>query len=319
MSELPLDYVTYKPLQQQSNNSKSNRASASMPKSYKSIAVIFLAITCFLILGFQFDIVSFLSSSSSSSSKNTAPYVPKSILLNDHNDYGHKAEHKIEHFRPLVISGPSGVGKGTMINKLVEYYDHKVDEAVESHEFNIQDQNMLHDVFGFSVSHTTRKPRPYETDGVHYHFTTREQMMEDIKQNKFIEYAEVHGNLYGTSYESVQTVVNSQRICILDVDVQGAKRIKSDTTILTPYFVFISPPSMEVLEQRLRKRGTETEEAILKRLGNAQSEMDYGTTPGNFDQIIINDDMERSFPLMRSILHGWYPHLNNIPSPSYEF
>ena len=309
MSELPLDYVSYKPIHQQKSNNKNNRGTGSISNLHKLILAIFLAAAVFAVIRSQFENVSLVSSSS----KNTQ-YVDTPMSMNERND----GDDEMEQYRPLVISGPSAVGKGTMINKLVNHYNHKIDEAVDSHEFNVDDKS-IHDVFGFSVSHTTRKPRPGEIDGIHYHFTTREKMMEDIKQNKFIEYAEVHGNLYGTSYESVETVVKSQRICILDIDVQGAKRIKNDATILSPYFVFISPPSMKVLEHRLRSRGTETEEAIQKRLGNAQSEIDYGTTPGNFDQIIVNDELSRSFQVMKSVLQDWYPHLNNIPSPSYEF
>ena len=89
--------------------------------------------------------------------------------------------------KPIVISGPSGVGKGTLINKLLQFYGG-----------GEQSEKSSDDLFGFSVSHTTRKPRPGEIEGIHYHFTSREEMMEDIESNKFIEYAEVHGNFYGT-------------------------------------------------------------------------------------------------------------------------
>lgn len=221
-------------------------------------------------------------------------------------------------FKPLVISGPSGVGKGTLINKLIDHYNHKIDQVVESNEFQTND--MIHGLFGFSVSHTTRSPRPGEVNGVHYHFSNREDMLKGIERNEFVEYAEVHGNLYGTSFEAVQNVISSERICILDIDVQGAKRVKENTNLIKdPYFIFIAPPSIEQLEERLRGRGTETEEAIERRIGNARSEIDYGTKHGNFDRVIVNDNLEIAFVHLRQILEEWYPHLNQIPSPSYEF
>ncbi len=249
---------------------------------------------------------------------------------NNNNNNNKEVHHEVVQFKPLVISGPSGVGKGTLINKLIDYYNHKVDEAVESHEFQTTSTStsstpIMHELFGFSVSHTTRSPRPGEINGIHYHFSTRQEMETQIENNQFLEYADVHGNLYGTSYESIQNVISSERICILDIDVQGAKRVKEDGSSSSsrlpkkPYFVFIAPPSIELLEERLRGRGTETEEAIQRRIGNARKEIEYGTTQGNFDEVIVNGDLEEAFLHLRQILEEWYPHLNQIPSPSYEF
>lgn len=161
-------------------------------------------------------------------------------------------------------------------------------------------------------------PRPGEKDGVHYHFTAKEEMLKDIKDNKFIEHAEVHGNIYGTSYSSVTDVISKGRICILDIDVQGARRIKEDTTIIAPHFIFIAPPSMEILEKRLRDRGTETEENIQKRTANAQNELNYGLGRGNFHDIVINDDLNKAFLHLRLILEEWYPHLNQVQSSAVE-
>ena len=161
-------------------------------------------------------------------------------------------------------------------------------------------------------------PRPGEKDGVHYHFTAKEEMLKDIKDNKFIEHAEVHGNIYGTSYSSVTDVISKGRICILDIDVQGARRIKEDTTIIAPHFIFIAPPSMEILEKRLRDRGTETEENIQKRTANAQNELNYGLGRGNFHDIVINDDLNKAFLHLRLILEECYPHLNQVPSSTVE-
>ena len=220
-------------------------------------------------------------------------------------------EHQHPQLRPLVISGPSGVGKGTLINMLVEFYNQNLDWIdPEDHKH--------HHPLSFSVSHTTRGARPGEDDGVHYHFTTKEKIQKDIKDNQFIEHAEVHGNIYGTSYEAVQREVRQGKVCILDIDIQGARRVKKDPSILTPHFVFIAPPSMNILEKRLRDRGTETEENIQKRIGNAQKEMDFGMKPGNFDDVVVNDDLNKAFYHLRMILEEWYPHLNQVLSKSLE-
>ena len=171
---------------------------------------------------------------------------------------------------PLVLCGPSGSGKSTVMKKLMAEYG---------------------EYFGFSVSHTTRQPRPGEEDGKDYHFVTKEQMQELISAGEFIENATFSGNNYGTSKASVEDVLTRGKICILDIDVQGVKAVKE--TDLTPLFVFIKPPSLDTLEERLRSRGTETEESLSKRLGAAAAEMEYGEAEGNFDTIIVNDDLEK--------------------------
>ncbi|CAH9068629.1 unnamed protein product [Cuscuta epithymum] len=181
--------------------------------------------------------------------------------------------------RPIVISGPSGVGKGTLISKLMEEFP---------------------SMFGFSVSHTTRAPRVKEQDGVHYHFSERSKMEEEIRDAKFLEYATVHGNLYGTSVEAVEVVADSGKRCILDIDVQGAKSVRASS--LEAIFIFITPPSFEKLEQRLRARGTETEEQIQKRLRNAKEELEKGKSPGLFDHILVNDDLEICYQSLKAIL-----------------
>jgi guanylate kinase len=180
---------------------------------------------------------------------------------------------------PLVLCGPSGSGKSTVMKKLMAAYG----------EF-----------FGFSVSHTTRNPRPGEEDGKDYHYVTKEKMQELIDNKEFIENATFSGNMYGTSKKAVQDVLDSGRVCILDIDVQGVKLVKK--TDLKPRFVFIKPPSMEVLEKRLRDRGTENEESLAKRLGAAAAEMEYGEEKGNFDVIIINDDLETAYENLRDFI-----------------
>lgn len=181
--------------------------------------------------------------------------------------------------KPIVISGPSGVGKGTLIAKLM---------------------NDFPSMFGFSVSHTTRAPREKEINEIHYHFSERSLMEEDIKDGKFLEFASVHGNLYGTSIESVEVVADAGKRCILDIDVQGAKAVRASS--LDAIFIFICPPSYEDLERRLRSRGTETEEQIQKRLRNAKGELEQGKFPGLFDHILVNDDLEACYQTLKNLL-----------------
>lgn len=197
----------------------------------------------------------------------------------------------MEYFaRPVVISGPSGVGKGTLINELLKRFPSSS--------------------FGFSVSHTTRPPRPGEVDGEHYHFVTKDQIQASIDNGEFIENSEVHGNIYGTSYSSVQSVMASGKICILDIDVKGSQVVKQSN--LDPHSIFIAPPSMEILEGRLRGRGTESEEAIQRRLGNARAEVDYGLQRNNFDYVVVNEELQVAAGEMVEILVGVYPELRRM-------
>ncbi|XP_063322104.1 guanylate kinase 1b isoform X2 [Pelmatolapia mariae] len=181
--------------------------------------------------------------------------------------------------RPVVLSGPSGAGKSTLLKRLMKEHE---------------------GVFGFSVSHTTRNPRPGEEDGKDYHFTTREAMQEGIDKGEFIEHAEFSGNMYGTSKASVEDVRAKNLICILDVDIQGVKRIKE--TDLNPIYISIQPPSMDVLEKRLRDRQTESEESLQKRLEAARVDMELSKEPGVFDAVIINDDLEKAYEELKEIL-----------------
>ncbi|CAN1133948.1 Guanylate kinase 2 [Linum perenne] len=155
-------------------------------------------------------------------------------------------------------------------------------------------------MFGFSVSHTTRAPRAMEKDGVHYHFSERSAMEKDIKDGKFLEFASVHGNIYGTSIEAVEVVSDSGKRCILDIDVQGARSVKASP--LDAVFIFIHPPSMEELENRLRARGTESEEQILKRLRNAKAEIEQGQSSGIFDHVLYNDNLEDCYQSLKKII-----------------
>ncbi|XP_023639716.1 guanylate kinase 1 isoform X3 [Capsella rubella] len=181
--------------------------------------------------------------------------------------------------KPIVISGPSGVGKGTLISMLMKEFP---------------------SMFGFSVSHTTRSPRSMERDGVHYHFADKKVMEKEIEDGKFLEFASVHGNLYGTSIESVEVVTDSGKRCILDIDVQGARSVRASS--LDAVFIFVCPPSMKELEDRLRARGTETEEQIQKRLRNAEAEIKEGKSSGIFGLILYNDNLQECYKKLKKLL-----------------
>ncbi|CAH0724779.1 unnamed protein product, partial [Brenthis ino] len=187
--------------------------------------------------------------------------------------------------RPLVLCGPSGSGKSTLLKRLLKEFPDK---------------------FGFSISHTTRGPRPGEKDGVHYHFTSKDKMLAAIEKGEFIESATFSGNMYGTSKRAVEDVRRTGKTCTLDIDIEGVKQIKH--TDLDPLLVFIMPPSIEELERRLRTRNTEQEDALKKRLEVACREIEYGQEPGNFHIIIINDNLDKAYTELREFISQ---NLNN--------
>lgn len=149
---------------------------------------------------------------------------------------------------------------------------------------------------------TTRNPRNGEENGREYHFVSREEFVEGIEKGKFLEHAEFSGNLYGTSFKAVQDVQTAGKICILDIEMQGVKNVKNSD--LKARFVFIKPPSLESLEQRLRSRNTDSEESILKRLAIAKEELLYAETPGVHDRIIVNDDLDRAYSELKEFIFG---------------
>ncbi|SCU94356.1 LADA_0G08064g1_1 [Lachancea dasiensis] len=180
--------------------------------------------------------------------------------------------------RPIVLSGPSGAGKSTMLKKLFEEFP---------------------DTFGFSVSSTTRKPREGEVNGVDYNFATVEEFQQMIKDDKFIEWAQFSGNYYGTTVASVKQVSDSGKRCILDIDMQGVKAVKK--TDLNARFLFVAPPSVESLRERLTGRGTETPESLQKRLDAATAEMEYAET-GAHDKVIVNDVLEDAYAQFKEFI-----------------
>ncbi|KAF3481591.1 uncharacterized protein GIQ15_04350 [Arthroderma uncinatum] len=175
--------------------------------------------------------------------------------------------------RPIVISGPSGVGKGTLCQKLINSYP---------------------DIFAFTVSHTTRGLRPGEVEGVSYYFVSPSSFQSLVSQSGFVEHAVFSGHNYGTSKQNISDLTARGLIPVLDIDVQGVQQIKSNPCIDARY-VFIKPPSLGALEERLRGRGTEKEEAIQKRLAQANIELEYADIPGFFDMVIVNDDLEEAY------------------------
>ncbi|KAK0202883.1 guanylate kinase [Desarmillaria ectypa] len=183
--------------------------------------------------------------------------------------------------RPLILSGPSGVGKSTLLQRLFAEYP---------------------DRFGFSVSHTTRDPRPGEVNGKQYHFVTVDKFQELLGQGAFIEHAQFSGNLYGTSFQTVREVEKEGRRCILDIEAQGVRQIKA--TSLNPVYCFISPPTMASLRERLNGRGTETEASVAKRLATALREIEYAKEPNVHDYVIVNDDLERAYMLFKQLALG---------------
>ncbi|KAJ1986710.1 guanylate kinase [Dimargaris cristalligena] len=183
--------------------------------------------------------------------------------------------------RPVVLSGPSGTGKSTLLKLL--FKDHP-------------------NTFGFSVSHTTRQPREGEKDGVSYHFVTRPEFERAVTNGEFIESAEFSGNYYGTSIKAVKDVLDAGKICILDIDMQGVISVKK--TDLNARFVFIAPPSPDALEERLNSRGTETTESLEMRLRTAKKELAYAAIPGNHDKIIINDDLATAYKELERFILG---------------
>merc|ERR1712154_459271 len=188
---------------------------------------------------------------------------------------------------PIVVCGPSGVGKGTLLNRV---------------------KALLPGTFGVAVSHTTRKPRQGEINGVHYNFTTREQFETGIKNGEFVEYADVNGNYYGTSIQGIDNVSNTNLICILEIDVQGARIIK-DSKALDANYLFIScDGGLETLEKRLNGRNTETQQQIQRRLQTAKKEFDFlEKNPNFFGRVISNDDLEEAAKKLAQQFKEWYP------------
>ena len=176
------------------------------------------------------------------------------------------------------MSGPSGVGKGTLVAKLRQ--------RVPS--------------LGLTVSATTRSPREGEKDGVSYYFLSEEEFGRRVEAGEFLEWANVHGHRYGTLHSEVDRLFDEGRSVVLEIDVQGGlnvRRVRPDTVL-----VFIEPPSAEELERRLRGRGTEDEATIRLRLDNAASEFEAAAS---YDERIVNDDLDRAVGELADLIDSY--------------
>ena len=166
----------------------------------------------------------------------------------------------------LLLSGTSGCGKSSLLKEVYKVIDN----------------------YYFSISTTTRAPRVGEQDGVDYYFVTKEEFQKDIKDDNFLEWAEVHGNYYGTSLKPINKALDESKLVIFDIDVQGfeqvIKKMKKITTT-----VFITTPTIDELEKRLYSRDTDSKEVIEKRIKNAKIEIDY---IDKYDYFIVNDDLK---------------------------
>ena len=167
----------------------------------------------------------------------------------------------------LVISGPSGVGKGTVVKALLEKKDN----------------------IGLSISCTTRSPREGEIDGIHYYFITKEKFEQMIEDGAFLEYAANFSNYYGTPLDKVQEQLSAGRDIILEIDVKGALNVKKK--VPEAVLIFVLPPSLEILKARLAGRGTETPEQVEKRFAEAEHEIKIGE---QYDYRIVNDTVAQA-------------------------
>ncbi|CAK7275382.1 hypothetical protein SEPCBS119000_006665 [Sporothrix epigloea] len=160
-------------------------------------------------------------------------------------------------------------------------------------------------VFAATVSHTTRQRRPGETEGESYFYVSRDTFESLIRQDAFIEHAEFNGNLYGTSKQTVIDQTARGLTVILDIEMEGVKQLKQESSTcnqtIHPRFVFIQPPSLAILEQRLRGRGTEDEDSIRRRLTRARAELEYAQT-GAHDKIIVNRGLDQALKELESFV-----------------
>ena len=184
-----------------------------------------------------------------------------------------------------VITGPSGVGKGSLVKKLLE----------------------RNKEFWLSISATTRKPREGEIDGEHYFFLERDHFEKLVKENGFLEWAEFAGNLYGTPRSEVLSQLEQGKQVLLEIELEGARKVRQ--SFPEAFQLFIAPPSLEELERRIRGRETEEEKSINMRLRRAQDEL---KAKGEFDELIVNDDFEEALLILEKLVRNHEKPENSI-------
>ncbi|MFA7376789.1 MAG: guanylate kinase [Acholeplasmataceae bacterium] len=178
----------------------------------------------------------------------------------------------------VVISGPSGVGKGTVRKAL----------------FSMNNHDLV-----YSVSMTTRKPREGEVDGKDYYFVTKEEFLQRIEGKQFLEYAEFVGNYYGTPLDKVEEQLDQGHEVVLEIEVEGALQVREKAK--DAVFIFIAPPSKKALYDRLKKRGTESDEVILSRMQKADREF---MLAHKYDYIVVNDDVNNAADRIMAIIRA---------------
>ena len=183
----------------------------------------------------------------------------------------------MNHSKMIIISGPSGAGKSTLCKEALKSID-----------------NLF-----FSIWHTTREKRDEEIDGVHYHFISKAEFEDGIKQNLYLEYAKVHDNYYGTQKKQIEKALEENKIVVFDIDVQGKESIKKIYPESTT--IFITTKNRKTLENRLILRASDSEENIQKRLLNARKELEY---IHSFDYVIINDNIKEATEGFLSIIRA---------------
>ena len=174
-----------------------------------------------------------------------------------------------------LITGPSGVGKGTLVNQLLE----------------------RHANIWLSVSATTRAPRQGEQDGINYHFQSRDRFEALVAEGGFLEWAEFAGNRYGTPRQPVEQRLEEGRPVLLEIELEGARQVRR--SFPEGFQIFLAPPNFEELERRIRGRGTDPEEAIQRRLQRAEVEL---KAQGEFDAVVINDDLESALRQVEQLM-----------------
>jgi guanylate kinase len=187
----------------------------------------------------------------------------------------------------IIFSAPSGSGKTTIINNLLERFPQ----------------------LEFSVSATNREPRKNESDGINYYFLSQDEFNDKISKGDFLEWEEVYGNtMYGTLASEIERICKSGKVALFDLDVNGALKVKKK--FKNAFLIFVLPPSIDILKERLEKRSSETPESIEKRLGKAKEEILHAT---KFDYILLNDDIDEALMEVHGIINDFLEN-NLVPN-----